>query len=415
MRYERETGLSRSEILVALEKATADLAPGSRVLLLPPDYSRLYSGAGQITAMLCALLRDRCTIDVMPALGTHEPMTAAQCEAFFEGAVPYASLLVHRFRSDVVKLGEVPASFVRDVSEGWMDQPIDVEVNRLLVSGGYDRILSIGQVVPHEIVGMANYSKNIFVGCGGASMISASHMLGVLYGTERVLGQDHTPVRQVFDYAEQHFLSALPLQYILTVTTHEEDDLHIHGLYIGRERALYEAAVALSQRLNLVRVGRPIRKAVVWLDEREFHSTWIGNKAVYRTRKAIADGGELLVLAPGVRKFGEDAENDALIRKYGYVGRERLLRLIRENADLQANLAAAAHMIQSSSDGRFSITYAAPQISQQEMESVGYGFMDYAAAVRRYAPHTLRDGWQTLPDGEEIYYVSNPATGLWTL
>lgn len=385
----------------------------NKVLLLPPDYTRLYSGAGKITAVYYEALKDICEVDIMPALGTHEPMTREEFTAFFGSGVPFERMIVHNWRTDVVKLGEVPADFVSEVSDGLVNTKIDVEVNRRIVDPSYDLIISIGQVVPHEVVGMANYSKNIFVGCGGSNMINSSHMLGAFYGMERIMGKDHSPVRKVFDYAQEHFLTAVPLLYVLTVTTNKGDDTFIHGLFIGEHRDVFEQAVKLSQDINLAYVDEPFKKVVVYLDEREFKSTWLGNKAVYRTRMAIADGGELIILAPGVRKFGEDDENDRLIRKYGYVGRENVLRLVDENEDLRANLSVAAHLIHGSSDGRFSITYCTEKLTADEVRGVSFGYMPYSEAIKKYDPTALKDGYNTV-DGEKIFYISNPALGLWT-
>lgn len=385
-----------------------------RVLILPPDFTRMYSGAGKITAMYYRLLKDTCDVDVMPALGTHEPMTKQECDTFFLGEVPFEKILEHNWKTDVTKIGEVPAEFVNEVSEGLVNQKIDVEVNRRIVSGEYDLIISVGQVVPHEVVGMANYSKNIFVGCGGNSMINSSHMLGAFYGMERVMGKDHSPVRKVFDYAEQNFLKDVPLMYVLTVTTNVGEETLLHGVYIGRERVLFEQAVEHSRQKNLTFVEAPLKKVVVYLDPREFKSTWLGNKAVYRTRMAMADGGELIILAPAVKKFGEDAENDRLIRKYGYVGRENVLKLVDENVDLQENLSVAAHLIHGSSDGRFNITYCTKLIGEQEVKGAAFNYMPYDEAVKLYDPAKLKDGFNTV-NGEEIFYISNPALGLWTV
>ncbi len=415
MDYQCRTGLCDDSIRFLLKQAIAGKKL-SKILLLPPDFTRMYSGAGKIVAMLWDMLADHCQIDVMPALGTHVPMTREECETFFEGRVPYESLIVHNWRTDVVKLGCVPGSFVEEVSEGLVKTPIDVEVNRRLLDRSYDMIFSIGQVVPHEVVGMANYSKNIFVGCGGSSMINASHMLGAFYGMERIMGRDFSPVRKVFDYAETHFLAELPLTYILTCTTNTGDKTNIHGLYIGRERREFEKAVAQSQEMNLIHMDEPFQKVVVYLDPREFKSTWLGNKAVYRTRMAIADGGELIVLAPGVDKFGEDPENDRLIRKYGYCGREKVLELVDrpECGDLRDNLSVAAHLIHGSSDGRFHITYCTEQLTGDEVRGVCFGYMPYAEAAKKYDPAVLTDGYHEI-DGERIFYISNPALGLWSL
>ena len=412
MILQSENGLRPDELREALRQSLEGKSL-RRVLLLPPDYTRMYSGAGMIVQHYWELLSDKCDVDIMPALGTHEKMSETEWKAFFGPKIPYSKMIVHNWREDVVKIGEVPASFVSEVSEGLVNEKIDVEVNRRLVSGEYDLIISIGQVVPHEVVGMANYSKNIFVGCGGSSMISSSHMLGAFYGLERVMGKDFSPVRRVFDYAEENFLAAVPLMYVLTCCTSKNEETLIHGLFIGRERALFEAAVKMSQEKNLVHVKEPFKKVVVYLDPREFKSTWLGNKAIYRTRMAIADGGELIILAPGVRKFGEDDANDKLIRKYGYVGRERVLELVKEADDLKANLSVAAHLIHGSSDGRFHITYCTKELSETEVRGAAFGYVPYDEMAAVYDPAKLTDGWNTV-GGEQIFYISNPALGLWT-
>lgn len=411
MYLQSKTKFSRDELLDAVKKSLEGKDP-KKALILPPDYTRMYSGAGILTALYYECLRGGCEVDIMPALGTHEPMTREEWRAFFGDGVPFDKMIVHRWRQDVVKIGTVPASFVSEVSEGLVDKEIDVEVNRRITDKSYDLIISIGQVVPHEVVGMANYSKNIFVGCGGSSMINSSHMLGAFYGMERVMGRDFSPVRRVFDYAEQHFLKDVPLMYVLTVTTNTGDETNVHGLYIGRARELFEMAVKHSQRVNLTKVEEPFSKAVVYLDPREFKSTWLGNKAIYRTRMAMADGGELIILAPGVRKFGEDEENDRLIRKYGYVGRENVLRLVKENEDLAENLSVAAHLIHGSSDGRFNITYCTEFLTEREVRAAGFGYMPYGEAAALYGG--LTDGYHTV-GGERVFYISNPALGLWTL
>ena len=409
-------GISDDALYLGLEHCiSTDIDPNLRkVLLIPPDFTRMHSGAGKITAMYYRMLKDRCQVDVMPALGTHEPMSPDEIREFFLGVVPQEAVIVHNWRSDVVKIGQVPGDFVKEVSEGLVCDPIDVEVNKRILDPSYDLIISIGQVVPHEVVGMANYSKNIFVGCGGSSMINQSHMLGAFYGMERIMGRDNTPVRKVFDYAQEHFLKKLPLLYVLTVTTHSKWEVHIHGLFTGNGRVYFEEAVELSQQKNIIYVDKPLKKVVVYLDEREFKSTWLGNKAIYRTRMAIADGGELIVLAPGVGKFGEDEANDKLIRKYGYVGREKVLELCKQNEDLKNNLSAAAHLIHGSSDGRFSIKYAPGKLTREETEGVNFGYVPLEDTLARYNPKHLKDGFNTLKDGEEIYYISNPALGLWS-
>lgn len=393
-----------------IKKALTEAIHGrklKKVLLVPPDITRANSGAGLITP-LCYELLDGVHVDILPAIGTHTPMTREEQIAFFGENIPAERYLVHDWRGGVTKIGEVPASFVREVSEGVMDAPISVEISDYLLNSSYDLIISIGQVVPHEVAGMANYTKNIAVGCGGSDFISSSHMLGAFYGIERIMGRDNTPVRKVFDYVQQNFLSKLPILYVMTVTVKNGE---IIGLFIDKERGGFTRAVALSQQHNINYV-RPIKTCVVFLDEREFRSTWLGNKAIYRTRMAIADGGQLIILAPGIKMFGEDSQTDRLIRKYGYIGRENILKLCKTEPELQANLSAAAHLIHGSSDGRFNITYATRHLSRQEVENAGFAYMPFDEAVKKYNPQVLTEGYNTEPD---IYFISNPALGLWAV
>lgn len=409
-----ETGLTPEQIKAALLESLAGREL-KKVLIIPPDFTRFHSNAGFITNVYYHVLREwGCHVDILPALGTHEPVTEEQAKVMF-GDIPHALFQTHNWRTDVVKLGEVPASYLEEITEGLWHDPVSVEVNRLVMDESYDLILSPGQVVPHEVIGMANHSKNLFVGVGGSDMINKSHMVGAVYGMERMMGKDHTPVRKIFDYGMEHFLKDRPILFVLTVCTAPKGQIRTHGLFIGDTRKTLERAVALAQEKNIDFVQTGIQKCVVYLDPDEFKSTWLGNKAIYRTRMAIADGGELLVLAPGVAKFGEDEQVDRLIRKYGYRGRLRTLTEFEnpENQDLRDNMGAAAHLIHGSSDGRFTITYAVKQISRAEIEDVGFQSADYEDIAMRYHPETLQYGYNTMPDGEVIYFIPNPALGLW--
>lgn len=413
--YEKgESGLSVEEIRQALLQSLEGLEL-HRVLLLPPDFTRYHSNAGLITNLYYHILTDRgIDVDILPAIGTHQPVSEKEAAIMF-GDIPYCKLLPHNWRTDVERLGEVPGEFLAEKTGGLWTAPISVEVNRRVLDPCYDLILSVGQVVPHVVVGMANHAKNLFVGVGGSDMINKSHMVGAVYGPERILGRDHTPVRELFDYAFTHFLQDRPIVFVLTVCTVPEGKIRTHGLFIDRGRKGLEAAVALAQQTNITHLDAPLKKCVAYLDPQEFKSTWVGNKAVFRTCMAMAQGGELVVLAPGVHTFGEDKTVDRLLRKYGYSSREKIMAAYNdpENDELRSNMAAAAHALQSCLEGRFHVTYAVQKEFMPAMEAMGYGAADCEEVMRRYDPAKLRPGYQTMPDGEEIYYIPAPAIGLW--
>ncbi|MDD6030097.1 MAG: lactate racemase domain-containing protein [Kiritimatiellae bacterium] len=409
-----EEGLTPAEITAALEQALEGRTLRN-VLIIPPDFTRYHSNAGFITQTLYRLLTGRgCNVDVLPALGTHVPVTETQWKAMF-GDIPYEKMIVHHWRTDVVKLGDVPQAAVEEISEGLWHTPLAVEINRLVMDEKYDLVVSPGQVVPHEVIGMANHAKNLFVGVGGSQMINCSHMIGAVCGMEKAMGRDNTPVRRLFDYGMEHYLyGRRPILFCLTVTTAPGGKIRTHGLFIGEGRTCLTEAVKLAQQKNVDYVEHGLKKCVVYLDPSEFTSTWLGNKAVYRTRMAMADGGELIILAPGVRHFGEDETVDKLIRKYGYRGRLHTLEIFEkpENDDLRANMGAAAHLIHGSSDGRFSITYCVKEITKEEVEGVGFKAADYDEMAAKYDPAKLKYGYNVV-DGEEIYFIPNPALGLW--
>ena len=403
--------LSRAEMKRLFFEALDRLGERRRVLVVPPDITRLHSRAGELTQFAWEYYGERLKA-VLPALGTHVPMSEEQWGRMF-GATPYELMRIHNWRTDVETVGEVPAEFIREQSEGKLDFAWPAQVNRLLLEGEWDLILSVGQVVPHEVIGMANYNKNILVGTGGREGINRSHYLGAVYGMERIMGRADNPVRRVLNYAGERFLKELPIVYAHTVVGRAEDGgLAVRGVFVGDDIECFEKAAALSLKVNFEMLERPVKKAVVYLEPQEFHSTWLGNKAVYRTRMALADGAELIVLAPAVKEFGEDKRIDELIRKYGYHGTPATLEAVEKNPELKAELSAAAHLIHGSSEGRFTIRWCPGGLTREEVEGVGFAYGELNAITRRYDPAKLTHGWNTV-DGEEIFYVANPGLGLW--
>jgi nickel-dependent lactate racemase len=412
----KQSDLTATDLRIGLHEAFKKLGARKKVLAIPPDYTRFPSRAGELTEMAWEYYGDRLT-DILPALGTHSPMTDHQIAHMF-GNTPLALFRDHDWRNDVITLGQVPGAYIKEVSEGAVDYDWPAQVNKLLVEGGFDLILSLGQVVPHEVVGMANYNKNIFVGTGGAEGINKSHFIGAAYGMEKMMGRADTPVRKVFNYASEKFAVHLPIIYVQTVIgVNQQGKLQTYGLFIGDDFEVFDKAAKLSLQVNFQMVDKPLQKVVVWLDPTEFKSTWLGNKSIYRTRMALADGGELIVLAPALKEFGEDKEIDRLIRKYGYHGTPYTLKMTEENEELRNNLGAAAHLIHGSSEGRFSITYCPGKnpenLTREEIENAGFRWADYDKMVASYNPERLKNGYNTLPNGEEIFFISNPALGLW--
>jgi len=413
--------LDREPVLAAVARTVAEAKERlgkdrfERVLLLPPDITRAHSGAGWITHEFSRLLTaEGSDVHLIPTLGQHVPHTPED-NTWMYGDIPEERIHVHDWKNGVTHVGTVPAEVVREATGGVVDWEMPIDLNTMAVTEPWDLIVHVGHVVPHEVLGFANHNKNWFIGLGGKRLLGASHMASAVYGIENNLGNLLTPVRACFNYAEDHFLAGLPEAYFQVVMDYDEASALRHtGVYVGDDRETYYAAAQASLAQNITVFDEPVHKIVAVMQADEFRATWVANKAVYRTRMALADGGELLVIAPGVERFGEQPEVDDLVRKYGYLSQREVLELYRTQADMQDIPHGTAHLVHGSSEGRFTITYAPGALTREDIESVGYRYLDLDEALRRYDPAVMKDGWNTMPDGEVVYYISTPSAGLWS-
>ncbi len=408
-----KTVIGQKELESGLYTALDKLGVRKKVLAVPPDFSRFHSRAGDLTSLIYNYYRENLK-DILPALGTHAPMSKAELDKMFKG-VPEHLFHTHDFRKDVVTIGTLPGNIVSGITGGAVEYSWPAQLNRLVFEGGHDLILSVGQVVPHEVIGMAGYTKNLLIGTGGPEGINKSHFIGAVYGMERIMGKYNNPVRSLLNHAARQFMNHLPVVYVHTVIGRDPSGkLVIRGLFIGDDEEVFRLAAELSIKVNFSVLEKPLKKVVVYLDPLEFKSTWLGNKSIYRTRMAMADNGELIVLAPGLKEFGEDREIDRLVRKYGYRGTPATLESLSGNEELRNNLSAAAHLIHGSSEERFSITYCPGHLTRDEIESVNFKYHDLKMMMTKYNPLNMKEGFNKMSDGEEIFYISNPALGLWT-
>jgi nickel-dependent lactate racemase len=417
--FYEERVLTRQEVIELTRKAAREALERicrnpKKVLLLPPDITRAHSGAGWITEELYNFFSKGADVRLIPTLGQHVPHTPEQNRWMF-GIVPEEKIHPHDWRNGSRLIGEIPADYVKKVSKGKADWPIPVSLNKMLLDEKWDIIINIGHIVPHEVLGFANHNKNYFIGLGGKETICASHMMAACCGIENNLGELITPLRDCYNAAEEKYLRHLPDFYIQVVMAYDKKDRLAHaGFYVGDDLETYLLGAKASRKQNITAFKEPLKKVVAVMQGDEFYSTWVANKAIYRTRMAIADGGELLIIAPGLKRFGEQPEVDALIRKYGYVGTEKVMELFKTEEALKDLTHGAAHLIHGSSEGRFTITYAPGRLTEKEIRTVNFNYMNINEALTRYNPEKMKNGFNVMPDGEKIYFISTPSAGLWS-
>ena len=404
--------ISNIELKQEIWKALSVLGKKKKVLVIPPDFTRIHSRAGLITQIIYIYYKNK-LVDILPALGTHKKMSDKELFNMF-GDIPKELFRVHNWTRNVDTLGSVKSDYIEEKTGKQLCFSWPVQVNKLISKGGHDLIISIGQVVPHEVTGMSSFNKNIFIGTGGKESIDKSHYISAVYGIERIMGRAQNPVRDILNYASTSIANNLPIIYILTVIGNGKNgNLVIKGLFIGDDEECYKKASELSAKINIIPVERPLSDVVVYLDPIIYKSIWLGNKSIYRIRMAIRDSGRLTVIAPGIKAFSENTQIDRVIRKYGYTGKEKILHEIEKNDELKENLCAASHLIHGSTEGRFSIMYCPGFLSKREIESVGYEHGNLKEINDRYKPGKLKMGSNILAGGKEIYFISNPGLGLW--
>src|SRR5689334_10576507 len=210
-----------------------------RVLLLPPDITRMHSGTGRLTEILYKLLADEADVHVIPTLGQHVPHTPEENRQMF-GSIPNERIHAHDWRGGSVHVGELSARFVDETTQGAADWAMPIVLNKMLMEEKWDLIINVGHVVPHEVLGFANHNKNYFIGLGGKDTICAAHLASATYGIESNLGTLVTPTRACFNWAEDKFLGHLPDVYLQVVMQRDPANKLVHsGVYVGDDLETY--------------------------------------------------------------------------------------------------------------------------------------------------------------------------------
>lgn len=409
----RETVLNQSDVSELVDSMIIKLGKLDRILLLPPDFTRYHAYAGEITCMIYEKLKDRSHIVIMPTVGTHMPMSAKEINTMYPG-IPHEQFISHNWQKDTRVIGTITPEITSELTDGVAEWPVRCEINKILVEDKWDQIISIGQLVPHELIGIANHNKNIFVGAGGKDIIGKTHMIAALYGTEKIMGKISSPVRNVLNYMSRHFIQDITVSYIMTVRGNDHNNqLVTRGIFAGDDEECYLRGARLCRQVNINVLDKDYNKVIAYLDPDEFKSFWVGNKALLRTRMCIADGGELIILCPGIESFGENQFADSFIRRYGYINKDQLIKTVKAKGEFDDNLIPLSQMIISDTEKRFSVIYAAKKISREEIESVYCRYADYDKIIKRYNPFQMKEGENIMPDGEEVFFVSKPAQGLW--
>jgi nickel-dependent lactate racemase len=270
-----------------------------RVLLIVPDATRTAPLPLLFDAVYQHLRGVAAKFDVLVALGTHPPMSEGQIgkllgidqaerNRFF---LP-VGLFNHEWdRPDrLTVLGTLTARDTREISDGLMSEDVPVAINSRVLD--YDRLLVLGPVFPHEVVGFSGGNKYFFPGIAGPEILNFFHWLGALITNHKIIGVKHTPVRRVVDVAAK----MIPVERrCLAFVVSKQGNLH--GMFYGSPEAAWSDAADLSEKAHVVRMPKPFH-TVLSCAPPMYDELWVAGKCMYKLEPVVADGGELIIYAP---------------------------------------------------------------------------------------------------------------------
>lgn len=364
---------------------------GARVVVLVPDGTRSIPLGRLFAQVHDALIGRVASLDVLIALGTHQPMPPEAIERRFDlpadgWAARYPGVAVHNHAwhdpSSFTDLGEIPAAEVAAASAGLLSEPIRVRVNRLVAEA--DACLVLGPVFPHESVGFSGGDKYFFPGVSGPEVIDAFHWLGALIGTMDIIGKPGlTPVRAVIQAAAERIPARrLAVAVVVSPAGSSGPDGEVLGTYVGTTTEAWQAAAEHSAQVHVRYLDRPYRRVVSVMPPM-YEDLWTAGKGMYKVEPVVADGGEVIVYAPHVSTFS--VTHDPMIRRVGYHCRDFLLAHADRLAGIPRTVLAHSIHVRGAgtyADGvercRMDVTLATA-IPPEDCAAVNLGWTDPAA------------------------------------
>ncbi len=351
-----------------------------KVLLVVPDATRT-APVGLLFETIFDCISEKVEkLDVMIALGTHAPMSEAQINARLEidanaRASKYRDVGFYNHEWDnpdaLELLGTIPASEIDELSGGLFSMDVPVTFNKRAL--GYDQILILGPVFPHEVVGFSGGNKYLFPGIGGPEILNFFHWLGAVISNARIIGHAYTPVRAVVDRAAQ-MVPVAKAAFCMVV-----DGGELAALTVGTPEAAWEQASQVSARLHVITKPKPFH-TVLSCAPTMYDDLWVGGKCMYKLEPVVADGGELIIYAPHITEIS--SVHGELIEKIGYHCRDYFLtQWDKFKAEPWGVLAHSTHVrgVGEMRDGvefpRVRVTLAT-QIPREVCEKINLGYRD---------------------------------------
>lgn len=274
-----------------------------RILLIVPDGTRTAPVGLLFQTLHRHLAGATKALDVMVALGTHQPMSEeAICQRLEITAEQrqkeYRNVRFFNHAWDDPKtlknIGTISAKEIDELTNGRFAMDVPVQVNKLVFD--YDQLIIIGPVFPHEVVGFSGGNKYLFPGVSGPDVLNFFHWLAAVITNPKIIGHKWTPVRKVIDRAAS-LVTVDKFCFCMVI-----DGKSLAGLYAGTPEDAWSAASDLSDKLNIVYKDRPYH-TILSCAPPMYDELWTGGKCMYKLEPVLADGGELIIYAPHIKEI----------------------------------------------------------------------------------------------------------------
>jgi nickel-dependent lactate racemase len=287
----------------ALGSANLD---GRSVCVVVPDGTRSCPVPLLLRAVHGALAGRVTRLTVLVALGTHAAMSDERLASHLgyadrglEATYPGLTVLNHEWWDPqaLVSLGTITGQRIAELSEGRLDQPVDVRLNRQVVE--HDVALVVGPVFPHEVVGFSGGNKYFFPGVAGQEVIDLSHWLGALITSAEIIGtRGTTPVRALINEAA----ALIPSQRLALCQVVASGGHELHAITFGTPEEAWASAAEVSAETHVRYLDAPVRR-VVSVMPRKYEDIWTAAKGFYKLEPVVADGGQVILYAPHVTQI----------------------------------------------------------------------------------------------------------------